>query len=212
MYPWTQQAEKRQAYTAEQKLSIVKEHLIGKKAVSEICETYGIVPSLFYKWQQALFDHGAVALEKKNGGQKRGRVAAGAAPGRRVGEDTGEAGEQARSALGADERAHCAKKKSWELSSAWVEPDKRDAVVDFIQQWSVKAEISRRQLLAWLGLSSSKFYDWSRRYGKVNEHNAWVPRDHWLEPWEKGGDFGLPRAASAGRLPAADVHDDRCRR
>ena len=67
----TQQAEKRQAYTAEQKLSIVKEHLIGKKAVSEICETYGIVPSLFYKWQQALFDHGAVALEKKNGGQKR---------------------------------------------------------------------------------------------------------------------------------------------
>ena len=66
-----------------------------------------------------------------------------------------------------------------------MEPDKRDAVVDFIQQWSVKAEISRRQLLAWLGLSSSKFYDWSRRYGKVNEHNAWVPRDHWLEPWEK---------------------------
>jgi hypothetical protein len=23
------------------------------------------------------------------------------------------------------------------------------------------------------------------RYGKANEHNALVPRDHWLEPWEK---------------------------
>jgi transposase InsO family protein len=66
-----------------------------------------------------------------------------------------------------------------------VEPDRRDAVVDFIQQWSVKAEISKRQLLVWLGLASSRFYDWSQRYGKLNEHNAWVPRDHWLEPWEK---------------------------
>ena len=26
-----------------------------------------------------------------------------------------------------------------------------------------------------------KFYDWRERYGKVNEHNGWVPRDFWLE-------------------------------
>lgn len=31
----------------------------------------------------------------------------------------------------------------------------------------------------------SKFYDWQARYGKVNEHNAPVPRDHWLEAWER---------------------------
>jgi hypothetical protein len=36
-----------------------------------------------------------------------------------------------------------------------------------------------------LGISSSKFYDWRQRYGKANEHNAWIPRDHWLEDWEK---------------------------
>jgi hypothetical protein len=24
-----------------------------------------------------------------------------------------------------------------------------------------------------------------QRYGCVNEHNGWVPRDFWLEPWEK---------------------------
>ena len=41
------------------------------------------------------------------------------------------------------------------------------------------------RFVAWLGISSSKFYDWKSRYGKVNEHNAWVPRDHWLEEWEK---------------------------
>ena len=29
------------------------------------------------------------------------------------------------------------------------------------------------------------FYNWRHRYGKVNEHNGWIPRDHWLEDWEK---------------------------
>lgn len=39
--------------------------------------------------------------------------------------------------------------------------------------------------MRWLGIAASKFYDWRARYGQVNEHNAWVPRDHWLEPWER---------------------------
>jgi len=34
--------------------------------------------------------------------------------------------------------------------------------------------------LAWIGIGTSKFHDWKQRYGKVNEHNAWIPRDHWL--------------------------------
>jgi putative transposase len=37
----------------------------------------------------------------------------------------------------------------------------------------------------WLGVAASKFYDWQKRYGKVNEHNARIPRDHWLEDWER---------------------------
>jgi len=40
-------------------------------------------------------------------------------------------------------------------------------------------------MLRWLGLGSSKFHDWKQRYGKVNEHNGKVPRDFWLEDWEK---------------------------
>ena len=34
-------------------------------------------------------------------------------------------------------------------------------------------------------MRASKFYDWRERYGQVNEHNSWVPRDFWLEGWEK---------------------------
>lgn len=40
-------------------------------------------------------------------------------------------------------------------------------------------------LLKWLGLASSKYYSWQQRYGRINEHNAPVPRDFWLEDWER---------------------------
>ena len=63
--------------------------------------------------------------------------------------------------------------------------DVRGAIMDFIVQWSERAGIGALQLVAWTGLSRSKFYSWRDRYGKANEHNALVPRDHWLEPWEK---------------------------
>jgi putative transposase len=36
-----------------------------------------------------------------------------------------------------------------------------------------------------LAVTKSKFYDWIHRYGKVNEHNAPIPRDFWLEEWER---------------------------
>jgi putative transposase len=36
----------------------------------------------------------------------------------------------------------------------------------------------------WIGIGRSKYHDWVTRFGKVNEHNAWVPRDHWLTPEE----------------------------
>jgi hypothetical protein len=35
-------------------------------------------------------------------------------------------------------------------------------------------------MVNWIGISRSKFYDWRQRYGRVNEHNAWIPRDFWL--------------------------------
>jgi len=54
-----------------------------------------------------------------------------------------------------------------------------------VRRWSDATEIAARTLVLWLGLASSKFYDWRQRYGKVNEHNGWIPRDFWLEGWEK---------------------------
>lgn len=41
------------------------------------------------------------------------------------------------------------------------------------------------RFITWLDLAPGKFYDWKKRYGKVNEHNGWIPRDFWLLDWEK---------------------------
>lgn len=54
-----------------------------------------------------------------------------------------------------------------------------------MRQWSDKTELTAKQLIAWLGIHEGKFYEWRLRYGKVNEHNAWIPRDWWLEEWEQ---------------------------
>ena len=42
-----------------------------------------------------------------------------------------------------------------------------------------------KRILRWMGVPEGTFYSWRQRYGKVNEHNGWIPRDHWLEDWEK---------------------------
>jgi transposase InsO family protein len=57
--------------------------------------------------------------------------------------------------------------------------------VDFVNFWSSKTGIGVLLFLLWIGLARSKWYDWKKRYGKVNEHNAWIPRDHWLTEAEK---------------------------
>lgn len=71
------------------------------------------------------------------------------------------------------------------MNGRWVEPDVRDEVVDYVRQKHQRTELPAKQLVKWLGIGMSKFYDWRARYGKINEHNALVPRDHWLEAWER---------------------------
>ena len=61
----------------------------------------------------------------------------------------------------------------------------RDAVVDFVARMAGTTELPVRELVGWLELPAGKFYAWRQRYGKPLEHNRKVPRDHWLEDWEK---------------------------
>ena len=57
--------------------------------------------------------------------------------------------------------------------------------MDFVRGWSGRTEIVAKRMVTWIGISSRKYHDWQGRYGRVNEHNAWVPRDHWVDDEEK---------------------------
>ena len=39
--------------------------------------------------------------------------------------------------------------------------------------------------MLWIGLAASKYHQWKGRYGKANTHNGKIPRDWWLEDWER---------------------------
>ena len=171
--------EQRKNYTAEEKLSILKRHLVEKVPVSDLCDELGLNPNVFYAWQKQLFENGAAAFQQP-------RQAAGRSTRPKHRETGSEADPEERSAGRTDAGARRVKKSTWgALKGRWVPHDLRDEVVDFTNRWSGKTGIAIRVLVLWLGVSLSKFYDWRTRYGKVNEHNAQVPRDHWLGRWEK---------------------------
>ena len=54
-----------------------------------------------------------------------------------------------------------------------------------MKYWSGRGEVPVAHLLHWLGIPSSKYYDWRDRYGQPNGHNGKIPRSDWLLDWEK---------------------------
>ena len=46
----------------KEKVSILRRHFVDKVAVSDLCDEYGIHPTMFYKWQQSFFEHGGAAF------------------------------------------------------------------------------------------------------------------------------------------------------
>ena len=58
-------------------------------------------------------------------------------------------------------------------------------MVDYVKRWVERTELPKTRLIGWLGVGTSKFYQWQDRYGHANEHNGQIPRDFWLEDWER---------------------------
>jgi len=54
--------KKRKQFSPEQKISILREHLVEKVSVPDVCDKHGIQPSVFYRWQKNLFENGAPAF------------------------------------------------------------------------------------------------------------------------------------------------------
>lgn len=58
-------AEKRRHYSPEQKITILKRHLVEKTPVSDLSDECGPHPTMVMRWQQTLFEGGATVFEPK---------------------------------------------------------------------------------------------------------------------------------------------------
>ena len=57
-------------YLPEEKVAILKRHLVDKLPLSDLCDEYALHPTVFYRWQKEFFDHGAAAFERDSIRQK----------------------------------------------------------------------------------------------------------------------------------------------
>jgi transposase-like protein len=55
----------RKHYTAEEKVAILRRHLLDKVPVSDLCEELGLRPTVFYRWQKEFFENGSAAFQSK---------------------------------------------------------------------------------------------------------------------------------------------------
>jgi len=61
--------KRRRSFSAEEKVRILKRHLVEKAAVSDLCDELGLIPTLFYRWQKEFFENGAAAFERRGKGR-----------------------------------------------------------------------------------------------------------------------------------------------
>ena len=57
--------KERKHFTPEEKVAILRRHLVDKVPVSELCGELGLRPTVFYRWQKELFENGAAAFQSQ---------------------------------------------------------------------------------------------------------------------------------------------------
>ena len=55
----------RNHYSAEEKVAILRRHLLDQEPISKLCDELGLQPTVFYRWQKEFFENGAVDLSPK---------------------------------------------------------------------------------------------------------------------------------------------------
>ena len=65
--------KQRKHYTGEEKVAILRRHLLDQEPVSKLCDELGLQPTVFYRWQKEFFENGAKALERSGSGPSAAR-------------------------------------------------------------------------------------------------------------------------------------------
>jgi len=63
-------SNKRKKYSAQEKVRLLRLHLIENEPVSDICDRCGLNPNVFYRWQKVFFENGSAAFNQSGNGRK----------------------------------------------------------------------------------------------------------------------------------------------
>src|SRR2546423_9479084 len=166
--------KQRKHYTPEEKVAILRRHLLEKEPISKLCDEMGLQPTVFYRWQKEFIENGVAAFEPKrpsNHSAEQERIA--------YLEKKIQTKDEVLAELMAEHVA--LKKNTWgTLTGVWVPHDTRDQVVDFVRRWSEKTEIGAGRFIEWLDIAASKFYDWRGTSSHVNKRKRRGPRHLWV--------------------------------
>src|SRR6202008_1560007 len=57
--------KQRKHYTPEEKVAILRRHLVEGVPISDLCDEWGLQPTVFYRWQKEFFENGAAAFQQR---------------------------------------------------------------------------------------------------------------------------------------------------
>ena len=61
--------KQRKQYAPEEKVAILRRHLLEKEPISKLCDEVGLQPTVFYGWQKEFFANGATCLRAETANQ-----------------------------------------------------------------------------------------------------------------------------------------------
>ena len=56
--------KQRKHYTPEEKVAILRRHLLEKEPISKLCDELGLQPTVRYRWRKEFFENGASTTRK----------------------------------------------------------------------------------------------------------------------------------------------------
>ena len=56
---------RKRSSVSDEKVAILRRHLLDKVPVSDLCEELGLRPTVFYRWQKEFFENGSAAFQSK---------------------------------------------------------------------------------------------------------------------------------------------------
>lgn len=63
-------AKSRKSYQPQEKVAIIRQHLIEGVAISDLCDRHGMQPTQYYAWQKQFFENGALVFQQHKGKER----------------------------------------------------------------------------------------------------------------------------------------------